>query len=129
MPESKTPNIWENDPEDIESEHVNNPVEMTTEEAMQLVDDSLLQIEHRGWVLWRLRNVMNSQGIPRKICLLRDYTVKGYPPGYPLFSLEEFEKLPDDISPKTMNLLVHVKVKSDARLDSVEDNKDDWGTV
>ncbi len=129
MIDSTSNKLWDSDPE-VESPAVyQDAVDKTTAEAMQLVEDSLVQIEKRGWVIWKLRNVKDSQGIPRKICLLRDYSVKGYPPGYPLFSLEEFEKLPEDISPRTMNLLVHIKVKSDARLDSVEDNEDDWGTV
>jgi hypothetical protein len=103
------------------------PVEMTTEEAVQLVQDSLAKIEQCGWVLWRLRNVRDSKGVPRKICLLRDYTVNSYPPGYPRFSLDEFEKLPEDMSNKTMNRLIHIKVNTDARIESVE--KNDWGTV
>ncbi len=123
MVDSTSKKIWDSDPELENPAVYQDPVDKTTAEAMQLVENSLEKIEKRGWVLWRLWSVKDSRGNPREICLLRDYSVKGYPPGYPLFSLEELEKLPENISLKTMNLLVHIKVKSDARLDSVEDIK------
>lgn len=123
MDEPKTRRLWESDPEIESPVDFQKPVEMTTEEAEKLVQESIKQIENIGWVLWRLRNVKDNKGHPRKICLIRGYSVKGYPPEYPLFSLEEFGKLPEDMPNKTLNLIIHIKILGDATVESVEKNK------
>jgi hypothetical protein len=114
MFEAKQSNFWENDPEEIESEKYSVPVEMTWEEAEKVVQETLAQIELKGWCLWRLRNLKGQE-----ICLIRDYQIQDYPAGYPVFSLEEMKKL-EDVPDKTFRLICHVKDSGDAIIESVE---------
>ena len=115
MSEAKERNFWETDPETVEEEKYAKPVEMTWEEAEKVAQETRAQIDAKGWCLWRLRNLKGQ-----KICLVRDYTVRNYPAEYPVFSLEEMDKLPDDFPNSTLNLIIRAKILGDAIIESVE---------
>jgi hypothetical protein len=124
MTEAKLNNYWENDPEEIETDNFNTPVQMTWDDGEKVVQETLAQIKQKGWCLWQLRNLKGQ-----KICLIRNNEAQNYPAEYPAFSLEELEMLPDDVRLSTLKLIIIAKIKGDAIIESVEDNYEDWGTV
>lgn len=115
MDEAKQKNFWVNDPEEMDSENIGSPVEMTWEEAEKVVQETLSQISSRGWCLWRLRNHKGQ-----KVCVIRDYQVWGFPEEFPTFSLAEMEMLPEDMEPSTFNLILRAKILGDAIVESIE---------
>lgn len=74
------------------------------------------ELDRRGWVLWQCRLLKDEL-----IVVAIDETTKGYPSGYPVYTIEELRQILD-MEDSTLRLVHEVKKQCCATVAAVKDN-------